>query len=462
MLKKTFLSILFLFAAGLARLFAAYNTLGIPDSSEIRKNLVESWFEAPLDVVRLNKAEFVTNNIGQEFQIRMEEDDSFFYIFVSPKTTISIKVVSDSQNYIEQKVYHPGDGAGSFVLIRDKKKEKPLSARYYFLKDSDVYVQFTPYGKSALADLVIFGNYASRGAPTGLPFDFFYSSSFDDVMKVTQSKLPWNYVLTSKNEYHAVRQMCAVIEEALPQIKYANDAMYDGDGHLVHVATGKTFAFDEIGGTSVGQSIFLSSAGFLKWICDGLVEPIAGGLLKRDPLLKETVNIKDNGHQGVLSQRYNLYFGLNWIRNLASAVISVYANKDYMFNQSGVDVTVNPFASSINDKGVASSVTFIENTGYRIQVIKSLLYVLAATEPDTFYLGAIRETDTSVSPEVRVFNQNVAFFPYFMDDGTFACTVFMNGKKLSLDEFMRLYKSDFVYLTKVKANEQFFPNYEKK
>ena len=460
--KKTVLSFLILFAAGFARLFAAYNTLGIPDSAEIRAGLTENWFEAPLEMVRQNKAELFTNDIGQEFQVRMEEDESFFYIFVSPKTTINIKVVSDTKTHIEQKTYYPRDVAGSFVLVRDKLSGKTLSARYYFLKDSGVYVQFTPYGKSALADLVIFGNYAARGAPTGLPFSYYYSSSFDNVMKTTETKIPWNYVLTSQNEYHGVRQMSAVIDEALPQIKYAPDAMYDGDGHLVHVASGRPFAFDELGKTSVGQSLFLSSAGFLKWICDGLVEPIAGAQLKREPLVQDTVWVKDNGHQGVLSQKYKLYFGLNWIRNLASAVISVYANKNYMFNQSGVDVTINPFASSIKDKGVATSVTFIENTGYRIQVLKSLLYVLAATEPDTFYLGAIRETDRSVSPEVTVFNQNAVFFPYFLDDGTFACIVYMNGNKLTLDEFMRLYQSDFLYLTKVKSNEQFFPAYDKK
>ena len=456
--KKKFLSFLILLAAGFARLFAAYNSLGIPDSSEIRRNLIENWFEAPLEMVRQNKAFEAYNQIGQDFQIRMEEDEENFYIFVSPHAIINITVYSNDGTHIEQKDYFPYDAAGSFVLIRDKKTEKPVSARYYFLKDSGVYIQFTPYGRSALADLVIFENYAAKGVPTGLPFSFFCTASFDDVMKVTDSKIPWNYVLTSQNEYHGVRQMIAVIEENLPKINYCEDAMYDDEGKLVHITSGKVFAYDDLpGSTALGEHLFLSSAGFLKWICDGLVEPIAGGLLRRDPLVKETVQVKDIGHQGVLSQRYNLYFGLNWIRNLASAVISVYANKNYLFNQSGVDVTSNPFASSINDKGVAAPVTFVENTGYKVMLLKSLLYVLAATNPDTFYLGAIRETDRSVTPEISVFNKNAVFFPYFLPDGTFECVVFMNGKKLTLGEFLRLYHSDFVYLTRVKANDQFFP-----
>ena len=457
MTKKVFITFLCLFLSVFTRLFAAYNSLGIPDSSEIRVSLRESWFEAPLSLVRTNNAFETRNQIGQEFQVRLEEDDKYFYIFVSPHTTLTVNVFTSKKTYTEQQDYYPGDVAGSFVLIRDKKTEEPLCARYYFLKNSGVYVQFTPYGKAALADLVIFENYAARGVATGLPFSYFYSASIEDVMSVTKNKLPWSYVLTSQNEYHAIRQMTTLIDETLPSIMYCADAMYDEDGKMIHVRDGRPFLYEELGQTEVNKSIFLSSAGFLKWICDGLVEPIAGSLLKREPLVKETIADKGTGRKGVLGQKYDLYFGLNWIRNLASAVISVYANKNYLFNQSGVDVTINPFSASITKDGISSTVTFVENTGYRSEVMKSLLYVLAATNPDTFYLGAIRETDRSVTPEVSVFNQNAAFFPYFMDNGAFDCLVFMNGRKMTLDTFLQTYKDSFVYLTRVKASEQFFP-----
>ena len=456
-MKKFFLPLFILVFATYGKLFAAYNSLGIPDSAELRSSLIEQWFEAPLDIVRTNEAVEIHNQIGEEFQVRLEEDDQYFYIFVAPHSIINVNVFTSKGNFTEQQAYYPGDFAGSYVLIRDKKTGEPLCARYYFLKDSGVYVQFTPYGKNALADLIIFENYAARGVATGLPFSYFYSASIEDVMSVTKNKLPWSYVLTGQNEYYGIRQMIAVIDEALPAIMYCNDAMYDEDGKMVHVQSGKLFSYEELPQNTMNKTIFLSSAGFLKWICDGLVEPIAGSKLKREPLVKETVSIKDVGRKGVLSQKYDLYFGLNWIRNLASAVISVYANKNYLFNQSGVDVTINPFASSITKEGITSTVTFVENTGYKIEVIKSLLYVLAAENPDTFYLGAIRETDRSVMPEVSVFNQNAVFFPYFMDNGAFDCVVFMNGQKMSLDYFLKSYKGSFVYLTRVKANEQFFP-----
>ncbi len=449
----------FLIIAGLvlfSPLFARYNRLGIPDSSEIRDCLEEQWFTAPLSEVRQNQPEIRANDNGEKFQIRLEENESTFNVFVAPHAVIKVNVYSDKGMFTEEQDLYPGDAAGSWVLIRDKRTGKPMRIRYYFLKDSDVYVQFSPQGKIALADLVIYGNYAARGVPTGMPFSKFYTASFEDVMNITETKLPWSYVLADPQIYHSMKQMAAVIREKLPLISMVDDAMYDENGDLVHISTGKKFENIDKSDKSE-KNLLLSSAGFVKWIADGLVEPVSGGVLKREPLIKETVQIKDNGRQGVLSQKYDLFFSLNWVRNLASAVVSVYSGKTYLFNQSGVDVTINPFASSITDKGVANTVTFVENSGHTVAVLPSLLYVLAATEPGTLYLGAIRGSDRTISPEIMAFNECVAFFPYFQDDGGFACNVFMNGREMTLENFCYYYADDFVYLTRVKSSESFFP-----
>lgn len=450
-MKKIFCFLLVLFC--FSPIFAANTNWNFSDSSEIRKTLVEKWFEAPLSAVRMNLPEIHNNPAGEKFQVRLEESDSTYNIFVSPQTKIKVDVYSDTgKETVEQDVY-PGDAPGSWVLIKDKRTDKILRMRYYFQKDSEVFVQFTPSGKTAFADLVIFGNYAAKGVPTGVPFTTFYSASFDKVTNITKHSLPWNYVTVDQTLYHSVLQMAAVIQERLPGILYAPNAMYDENGDLVQVSSGKPFE----GIHTEDSRMMLSSAGFVKWIADGLVEPIAGGRIKREPLLQETVQVKETGLQGSLSQKYNLFFSLDWIRNLASAVISVYTGKTYKFNQSGVDVTINPFASSISSFGAENIVTFVENSGYSVPVLKSLFYVLANLEPGTIYFGAIRGTDRTVTPEVKAFNDCVAFLPYFATDGSFGVYVFMNGRGISIEEFCNIYQDDFVYLTRVKSSEQFFP-----
>ena len=461
MKKKNVLLGLFILISSIVAtpLFAAYNRLGIPDSSEIRKQIIETWLTAPLSYVRNNLPEVIYNDNGQPFEVRLEESEETYHIFVAPQAKMNVSVYSDTGMTIEEKIIYPGDACGSWVLIKDKKTDKPLRIRYYFLKDSEVYIQFTPEGKTSLVDLVIFDNYASRGVPTGVPFEKFYTASIEDAIRYTENKIHWEYVTYDTDMYHSIKQMIAVIREKIPYIVMVDDAMYDENNELVHISTGKKFNDYELGELSKKneKSLSLSSAGFVKWIGDGLIEPLTGGLLKRKPLLEQTVKVKATGHIGVLEQKYDLYFSLNWIRNLASAIISVYSGSVYPFNEAGVDVTINPFASSISDKGITNTVTYIKDSGYTIGVLKSLLYVLASTEPGTFYFGAIRGTDRTVTPEIKAFNECVAFFPYFQDDGGFDCVVFMNGRELSLDDFCLLNQDNFVFLTRAKASEMFFP-----
>ena len=433
--------------------FAAYNSWGIPDSSEIRKGLKERWFEASLDAVRMNLPEIYDNNAGEKFQVRLEESDTTYMIYVAPCSVINVNVYSSKGVTKQQQEVYPGDAPGSWVLVRDKKTDAAIRIRWYFSVNSDVYVQFTPYGKTSLADMVIFGNYASKGAPTGVAFTALYSLSFEEILNMTKISLPWNYVTIDDEKYSSVLQMAGMIQKNLGKIMFVEDAMYDENNELVQITSGRPFNQADTDNTKR----YLSSAGFVKWIADGLVEPIAGSKLKREPLLVETVSVKENGYQGVLSQKYNLFFSLDWIRNLAAALVSVNTGKVYMYNESGADVTINPFAATIGAAGTVNTVTFIEDTGYNVSVLKSLLYVLAASEPGNFYFGALRETDKTVTPEIKVFNDCLVFFPYFSNKA-FGCFVFMNGRAVSLEDFCMIYADDYVYLTRARASDRFFPD----
>lgn len=456
-MKKTvfaFIAVLLL----VSPLFGAYNSWGIPDSSEIREQLSERWFENTLENVRTNMPEVYINSAGQKFQIRLEEAESTFNIFVSPSAEINVRIYSDKGTRVERQEVFPGDNAGSWVLVRDKRTGKPLRIRYYFSANSEVYVQFTPHNKIALADMVIFDNYVKKGIPTGVPFTSLYKASFQDVLDITKNILPWEYVTVDHTIYHSNQQMAAVIRENLPYILFVQDAMYDENNELIKISNGKPFDKDE----QDDSRLYLSSAGFVKWIADGLVEPVAGSQLKREPLIQPTTEVKDIGYQGVLSQKYDLFFSLNWIRNLASAVTSVYTGRTYLYNESGTDVTVNPFSGTISGNtksfnGISNSVTFVQDSGYNVGVLKSLMYLLAATEPDMAYFGAIRGTDRTVTPEIKAFNECVIFLPYFKSNDLFDCFVFMNGRAMTLEDFCLIYKEELVYLTKVRASENFFP-----
>lgn len=450
MMKKLIIIIPLITAAFV--LFAENNSFGVPDSSEVRKTVLETWLMAPLETVRQNRPEILANQAGQKFQVRLEESDNSFNVFVSPHMIMDVDVYTDDGVYTKKQDVYPGDAPGSWVVVRNKKDGAPIRIRYYFLSNSDVYIQFTPYNRTSVCDLVIYGNYAVKKVPTGVPFEKFYTTSFAEVQRITKINVPWKYVTCDPELYHSVHQMAAVIREKLPELVYHPTGMIDETNRVIDFVSGK-----EIRLVEDSDKKALSSAGFLKWIADGLVEPIAGSKLKRYPLLGQTVSYKEIGYQGILSSEFSLSFALDFVRNLSSAVLSVNTGTVYKFNESGVDVTLNPFATGLTDTGLINTITFVPDCGYNIDVLKSLLYVLANTEPGNIYFGAIRETDNSVSPEVKVFNQNVVIMPYFETGGLFNCYIFMNGKEMSLGEFMRRFKGDFVYLTRVRSNDRFFP-----
>lgn len=435
----------------LKNLFAEYSSLGIPDSSDIRKNLVETWFEASFEELSDRIAEIRANEAGQKFRIYIEKGESTYAIVVAAGKISDVNVYSTKGVSTIQEYVYPGTLPGTWVLVKDLKTDNPISIRYYFTGDSDVYVQFSPYGKTASGDLVIFGYYAAKGVSTGVSFSTFYTASLDDVINITKKTLPWNYVLVDNTLYDGTYCMINEIVENIPRIVFLDDAMYDENDKLIHVISGKDFDLVD----PEDGKLYLSNAGCVKWVADGLVYSVTGTKLKRGPLINSTVSVSDTGYQGTLSTQNSLYFSLDWVRNIASGVISIYTGKKYVYPESGVDVTINPFSSAVVKQGNSNTINYIKNTGYEAKLLKAVLYVLAATEPDSVYLGAIREVSLNVVPEIKVFNKSAVFFPYFNSDNVFQCKVFFNGKMMSLDDFLMIYAQDYVYLTRMRSSERF-------
>lgn len=454
--RKGFLCLLMVVMG--ASVFALYNRQGIPDSSEIRQNLVESWFTAPVDVVRAKVPELHRNNVGTVFQVRSEEDGSQLMIVVAPRQKIAVDMYSGGQVSASTVDVYPVTASGSWVLHRDIKSGNPLFIRYYFASEPEVYMQMNFNNHKVLADFVVFDGYAARGVPVGIPFQRLYKASFLEVFDLTESTLPWNYMNIMPALYHPVQQMIAVIRENLDRITVLEDAAYDENGEPIYISTGKQRI--ESPEVQDQQGLALSSAGFLKWIVDGLVVPVAGGYTRLDPLLAPTVQFRQGSFAETVGEEYAVSFSLDWTRNLAAAVLSIYSGRNFYYNTSGCDVQIEPFSAEIDEFGkLSNSLGYLKDTGYRVNTIKGLLYVLAATEPGKMYLGAVRQSHRpSVdSPEVQFFTEAVAIFPYFDGYGQFQVVIFEGGKELSLETFMDRYKDSYVHLARINASERFFP-----
>ena len=96
--------------------FALYNRQGIPDSSEIRQNLVESWFTAPLEAVRGKMPELHRNNVGTVFQVRAEENDDYLMIIVAPRQKMAVDMYSGGEVMSSSVDVYPANNSGSWIL----------------------------------------------------------------------------------------------------------------------------------------------------------------------------------------------------------------------------------------------------------------------------------------------------------------------------------------------------------
>lgn len=465
---------------------AEYNKYGIPDSAEIRKVIKDSWLTAPLDEVRRKNVEFRRNEIDTKFQIRLEEGVDEFEIIVSPQTFLKVESIDGSRSSVEQMEVYAEGSPGSWVLYRRKDTGAPSKLRWYFNTDAEVYIQFSPSEGKTYADLVIFNGYAARSVPVGITFEQLYTCSFADVRRLTEKSIPWQKVTVIPKQYHASLQMAAVINKEIPFIDYADDACYNEYGELYSIKTGKPYDIGDKNDDDIYTNIHendvlpfaeentedtasaaaeqpkrltLSGPGFIKWIVDGLIEPRTGAKTKISDMLQNTVTYNDLGKNGVLNQKYNLSFSLDWVRNLAAADLSSRSSRTYTYKNAGIDVTVEPFASEIVNGKLQSTAGYLKDTGYSVKRLKGLLYVLAVTEPGYCYLAAIRQPSTVVHDEM-VFNECAIFFPYFDDVGRFGCFVFQNGREMTIEAFCGKYSSAFVHLERVKAQDSFFPQQE--
>lgn len=437
--KTFFCGIVFiLISAG--SLFATRGILSIPDSSAVREQAMEPWLTAPISAVIDRECENVQTDFGQVFQVRAEREGSEVAIVFAPR--------EGSYDFL-------GKAPGAWVVYRDYYSGKILRVNVYFQYDSRVYVCLRPDNQpkkpKSEVDLIIHGAYACRGVPLGIPFSEVLKLSFSELFNLTKETVPWNYVKTDYRNYVNNNKMVEKIRRKLPQFEYIEDAAYDEFENPVYISTGEARS-----GTP--GKIGINCSGFTKWVVDGITIALSGSATKIDALKQPTIELDGTLYKSQAEEE-EMFRSYDWIRNLSTAAVCAERDKEFPAGTLGVDVQVNPFAGLKSPDGTVRNVGFVPKTGYEINLLKPLLYVLAATEPDMLYLGAVKtcKCKTEDEPETWTFHHDVVFLPYFDQAGICHIEVFESGVETSFEEFVEENKGSYIYLCRVKSSDRFQP-----
>ena len=178
-------------------------------------------------------------------------------------------------------------------------------------------------------------------------------------------------------------------------------------------------------------------SGFAKWIVDGMHMGLYRTFLPIEPLKTKHLELRGHRWSAPREADRDPYFGLDWTRNLAAAMLSAHAGGSAVHPEAA-DVRHVPF------------VTYVEDVGYPVSSLPLIMYQLARSEPGHIYLASLSR---EFGDEPRL-NQHVhvaVLFPYFDQGGAFHVDVMERNVETSLESLDRRYHTDAIHLVRVRA-----------
>jgi len=462
-IKRVF-SLIILAVSGVFPLFGLdLPTAQIADDSLLRNRLKDSWLiESPGRVVT-RRAVLQTLASGERVEVRAEEGRNEFMVIFA-RELMAGRVAAGDRPAVPRSGtgQYPGWAQGSWMLIRRKDSGQAVLIRVFLRSDQYTYVQFRPLSADKCQmDVVLYGGYVVNSLPLPIPFERLYTIPVSDVLKLAEDKFPRKYFDPDPKDYDSQRKFIAQIRQRLPDLRFVDDGAIDENGDYVFIETQERQSQDQSSGG-------LNCSGFAKWLIDGILRPVTGGRLAVPPL-KAPFGDRGSSFTDMWEERRDPFFGLDWIRNLASEAGAVLRSPAYRVLEE-IEVRHDKFPLVMvpaNRNFVTNSYPgFLENAGYGIEGLHPMLYTLAIDEPGRFYLAAVNtETGPAATrenprgaPRLRQYFHIAALIPYFDELGEFRIVVFESAAETSFNSFKNRYPIGYnVNLVRIPVKTAFDP-----
>ena len=435
----------------------------IPDSAEIRESIAVSWFSASIEKVIKKQPELHTDSKGNTFTVsgKYAEDSKNVYI---------ISIIPNLTDYSLPE--HNLVPQGTWMLYRRVDTGAPLFIKIYPRENPALSVVLRPasqkaYSGKSFIDICLFNTYVRKDIAIGVPFETLYHISLSRLKALSQAIIPWD-LFNPPRDNSPVKMMSRIVENLRYRLVELKDGCFDHNGKPVYIRNSQpqtesditaAMNIDQIRSEVIGG---VDSAGFAKWIIDGMVRPVAGQGTVIESLKRATDVPRTHFTRPNLDTE-NVFFGLDWIRNLGAAALSLNLNRTVYPDSSGLDITGCPFALTgatvpVNTSTDTDSVKqpaflgYQQYAGYQTSYLLPLLYYFTAVEPDHFYLACISTVPSAT--ELRMYDRIAVFFPYFDSLGEFHVDIYEGGEHIPVDDFIENNKDSYTAMVRVRAPEE--------
>jgi len=400
----------------------------ITDDSALRTSVKDTWLIETPGRVLARSAVMNTLPGGGRVQLRAEASkDEFMVIFAREHKTPNGGASMGS---------FPGWDQGSWILIRNRANGEATRIRIFLRSDPYTYIELRPFSADKCQmDVVLYNAYIVRSLTLPVTMEKLYTMQLNDVLNLAGTQFPRRYFEPNPDDYRLNRQFIAKVRENIKGLEFADDGAIDQKGNYVYINTG----LEQKGKPG------LNCSGFAKWLVDGILKPITGERLELSPL-KEPFGERGSSLTELWKQE-DPFFGLDWIRNLASTAWSKLLSPAFG-KLDEIEVRNDRFSLMTlrNTRNISTLYAypgFLENAGFGIEGLQPLLYTLAIDEPGMFYLAAINneggkpvtEDNPRGQPRMRRYFHIAALVPYFSENGVFHIAVFESAAENSFQAF---------------------------
>ena len=390
--------------------------LAVPENDEARTRLVELLY-SPLTAPPAPRV-VEQQSTGTRVKFETEAQNGHVYYLFQNEEASAFSIA----------------GRGNYVIKRAVEGGGFVQIKVFYREDPGCFVRLFPHGNRTSMDVYLFAVPVDRGVLLPVAFEDLLTEPFSRVIDLTRSTVRWESLLYRRWGPFEELTLAHVdsIRRFLPALSDRDDGAMDAEGRYVFIETG----------APQGDAGGLNCSGFAKWVSDGFYFGLTGRYLAIEPLKDKHLEHRGNRWSLRFEEERDPYFGLDWSRNLATA----------LWRAQGYAAT-GPEDFDVQGGGY---VGYREDVGFPVEDLELLLFLEAAANPGHFYIGSLNR-EYGGQPVLRQHFHMVVHFPYFRADGSFAAAVFDTGSESTLPALIRRFPGAYIHLVRLPLGQSFLP-----